>query len=125
MSSKYLLDTNVIIRAFHPSSQECSFVSALPLGQVFVSAATIAEFYVKANREEMLKFEELVVNIVVLDIDEEIAKKAGGLRKASLKKNKAYLQDCYIAATALIHGCHLVTNNTKDFKFRGLKVINP
>jgi len=45
---------------------------------------------------------------------------------ASLPTNGLQFMDNIIAATAMVHGLTLVTNNEKDFSnIRGLKTINP
>ncbi|MCF8381671.1 MAG: PIN domain-containing protein [Bacteroidales bacterium] len=42
------------------------------------------------------------------------------------KSKKIKTPDAIIAATAMVHGCTLITNNEKDFNnIKGLKIANP
>ena len=58
----------------------------------------------------------------VLPVDERIARRAAGLQVP----DPAPFRSGLIAATALVHGMHVVTRDVKDFRrFEGLDVVNP
>lgn len=61
-----------------------------------------------------------------IPVDEEIALKAAELRANLIKKGQTVAHyDCLIAATALVQGWILVTNNTDHFKqMPGLQLEN-
>lgn len=59
----------------------------------------------------------------VLSIDEQVADRWGQLVAAAGRPLPAI--DSLLAATALVHGLHMVTRNAKNFEGLGLEVFNP
>lgn len=73
--------------------------------------------------DKMSLIEDFVSLATILPLDKIVTKKAIELRKYN-KKMK--LGDAIIAATALVHGLILITNNTKDFThITDLVIIDP
>ena len=62
----------------------------------------------------------------VIPIDLEVGLKWGQIEAAAKRQgiNKS-VEDHLLAATALVHGMTLVTENTKDFVHTGVRVLNP
>lgn len=137
--TRYLLDTNVVSEAMKPlpsarvgacmtaRSDEMLFIAALTLGEIHrgllqapagVRRAAL-EAWFNGRRGPLAAFAGRI-----LPFDERTAlawsrlmaegRTAGQPRDAS---------DTIIAATALVHGCVVVTANTRDF--RGLQKFNP
>lgn len=78
--------------------------------------------YHKLPADDKDYFETLFESIRILPITDGIIDKAVELRQ----QKKMSLGDCLIAATALINGFDLYTNNTADFvHISGLTVVNP
>lgn len=57
----------------------------------------------------------------ILPVDESVALVAAGFHVP----NPAPVADSLIAATALVHGMVVVTRNTADFGFPGVRTFNP
>lgn len=57
----------------------------------------------------------------VLDIDHNVALRCVALHVPDRRSDR----DALIAATALVHGMHVVTRNVNDFADTGLEIINP
>lgn len=122
----YLPDTNIFIRALHGIEPEANFLNKIiSKRQLAISVIVIAEFYPKANNQELISFNQLSDDVEILLIDREIAEIAGGYRKESLKQKRAQLLDCFLAAQAKIHKLTLVTNNKADFPMKDIKTITP
>jgi toxin FitB len=91
---------------------------------VFVSAVTKVEAlgYHRLPSEDKAYFEAFFETASILPITDTIIDKATELRQ----QKKMSVGDCIIAATALLYGFDLYTNNTKDFvHIAGLTVVNP
>ncbi len=93
--------------------------------KLFVSVIVVAEYWsgksmsYKNNREAG-KF--LFEKFEAIDVDEDIAKKAGQIRR----NYDIGLPDALIAATALAHHAQLATLNTQHFEnIPGLKIWRP
>ena len=90
----------------------------------FVSAVTKIETlgYHKLPAEDNAYFEAFFQTANLLPITESVIDKATEIRQ----QQKMSVGDCIIAATALLNGLNLYTNNTKNFiPIPGLTVINP
>ncbi len=81
------------------------------------------------NKIELRGFEKVVQDLIdfvsfsnIFQFDENITELTIEVRK----KYRIKLPDAIIAATALLHGFTLVTNNSADFdKIKGIKLLNP
>jgi len=86
-------------------------------------AAVLLELYVSVGagdsaHENARKYEELVGNLPVVDIDENIARRAGALRGESLvddTRPTLSFPDATIAATGLVYSEPVVTDDIDDF----------
>lgn len=122
----YLPDTNVLIVGVKKKESPEAFFLRNCANKSVLSVIVISEFLSKASLSEEKMISRLRERIPILDITEDIAVQAGKYRKAWLKKkSKGYLIDCYLAAQAKLHNLTLVTNNTRDFQFKGIKVVSP
>lgn len=96
-------------------------------------ATVLSELYVSVGAGQIphnnaRAYEELIANLPVIDIDENIAKRAGAIQGehlASDSKPDLGLADATIAATALVYNEPVVTNDTDDFgSVEGLEAVS-
>lgn len=81
-----------------------------------------------AANESVRKYEELIGNLPVVDVDENVARRAGAIRGASLANDDDRvlgLADATIAATGLVYNEPVVTADTEDFgSIAGVDVVS-
>lgn len=122
----FLIDTNVVIRAFSGKNPDAKFLRrVIEKRRVNLSVITIAEFLTKASKKEQQSFEKLLRNFPILDINETVARQAAIYRKKYLKKARAKMLDYLIASQAKVHNLILVTNNKSDFPMKDISIIVP
>ena len=123
----YLLDSNIVIRAFQGYKKEAEFLrDHIKDSSIVISVIMVAEFLVKATDEQRVLFDSLVRQFGSVAIDEEVARLAGEYRKSFLSKTKkVFLTDCFLAAQAKVHKLILVTNNKTDFPMKDIEIISP
>ncbi len=120
---KYLLDTNICIYTIKRRPEEVfRRVEACRIGDIGISSITYSELCygvsksqaVKRNREALERF---VAPLEILEFGAEAALAYGEVRAALEKKGGAPIgpMDLLIVAHALVVGCVLVTNNTREF----------
>jgi len=119
-----IFDSNLIIYSSLDEYQQLR--SLIMANDVFISAVTKIETlgYHQLPDEDKTYFEGFFLQANVLPITDEIVDKATELRQ----QRKMSVDDCIIAATAVLNGFALYTNNTKDFiHIPGLTltVLNP
>ena len=117
-----LFDSNLII--YSVSDKYKQLRPMVVASDCVVSVITKVESlgYHKLPNDDKDYFETLFASIRVIPITDAIINKAVELRQ----QKKMSLGDCLIAATALLNGFDLYTNNTNDFThIPGLTVVNP
>ena len=126
MGKGYLIDTNVISHLFANRLPESGrdFVYDVVNNEFLISV--VVEIEVLTYHEtpgKMPLVEEFVSLATILPLDEKVKNKAIDLRRT---QRKLKLADAIIAATALVYGLTIITNNTRDFKnISGLDIIDP
>ncbi len=105
---KVLLDTCVLAELCHAKGQASvrSAVTALPHEALFISVITLGE---------IVKGVELLAE----------GRKKQELRQWLQEINQDFADHILIAATALRHGLHVMTRNTKHFAATGVLVLDP
>jgi tRNA(fMet)-specific endonuclease VapC len=131
-----MLDTCACIDAIKgkPGSQNLiKNITSLKIGELCVSAITVAELMVGVekgnveNREKNLKIiQEFLSPIELLDWPQRASNTYAEIRSTlEAKGTPIGSNDTLIAAHALYSGITLITNNTKEFcRVDGLKVEN-
>jgi len=127
---KYLLDTDICIYYLNKNEAVISAVEKVTQEELAISLITLAELqfgaYNSNQVERNLKRVSFFENSVhVLGLDSEITIEYARL-KAELRKAGTPIDDfdLLIAATALINGLTLVTNNVRHFEKLGRLVLD-
>ena len=122
MGQKYLIDTNSLIDAQTRKLPEkgLAFLADAINNHFTVSFITYIEFLGYKSVTQANK--DFMALATVVEIDKDIINACIELRKT----HRIKLPDAIIAATALVQGLTIITNNEKDFEnIVGLKFINP
>jgi predicted nucleic acid-binding protein len=137
--SGWLLDTNVIseLRKPRPEKKVRAFLSAHPLGALFVSDVTVAEirFGIELTSDPTKRavLTDWLAHQVrpmfegrTLPVSEDVLVKWRLLVHEGRKHRHTFSQpDLFLAATALHHGLIIVTRDAAEFERAGAKVHNP
>jgi predicted nucleic acid-binding protein len=124
--NRYLIDTNIISKLFEGSLsvKAVELLTDLPINEQYISII---------NRIELLSWKELkgeklknvsvfITEINELALSEDIVDQTIKIRKGVSIR----LPDAIIAATAIVHGITLLSDNDKDFsRISGLHYLNP
>ena len=117
----FLLDTD-ICSAHLKGNRAVSSKFLQYAGRLHLSALTMSELYTWAKRRgappaRLVAVREMLVASQLIDVDHEVAEKAGGLCATLLDQGTPMPStDLFIAATALVHGLTLVTHNVRHFQ---------
>jgi tRNA(fMet)-specific endonuclease VapC len=128
---RYMLDTNICIYLMRRRPPEVvERFRSLSLGDVVMSAITLAELRVEIERHPDLKeaaeraLRQLLVHIPAVPFDTDAAESYGVLA-AALRDRRRDALDRLIAGHAVSLGITLVTNNVADFRdYPGLVIEN-
>lgn len=122
-----LPDTNVLILSLAGKAPDASvFEKLITQNKLAFSPITIAEFLARADKRDQKLLERLIKHFPVFHIDTTTAKIAADYRKQfSRKKKTVYLLDCFVAAACKQHNAALLTNDTKDFPMKDIKITTP
>lgn len=120
----YLIDTNVVIYYFGLtlSKESEKYLDQILLEKYFISVINRIELlgFKAINKNESDAISSFITNSTVFDLDEAIIVETIQIRKNYNIK----LPDAIIAATCLVNGCSLITNNIRDFeRIAGLHLI--
>jgi predicted nucleic acid-binding protein len=117
-----LLDTCIVIDVLRNNADAIDFVTSLatkPALSVITATEVIGGC---RNVRERRQIDMLLSSYTVLDIDLDVASRAGEYVNQYGKSHSTEPMDAIIAATAAHHGLKLATHNLKHFPmFSGLK----
>ena len=117
-----LFDSNLIIYSVSDTYKQLRPLITASDAVVSVITKVEALGYHKLPADDKDYFETLFASIRMMPVTNDIIDKATEL----WRQKKMSLGDCLIAATALLNGFDLYTNNTDDFiHIPGLTVVNP
>ena len=137
--TSWLLDTNILseLRRPKPEPKVLTFVAALSLEQLTVSAVTFAEIRfgieLVADPGRRADLSDWLVHQVrpmfegrVLAVSEDVMVKWRLLVEEGRKAGHTFSQpDLIIAATAACHGLTILSRDTSDFERARVPVVNP
>ncbi len=130
----YVVDTNVVseLRRHRPHGGVVAWLKSVPETQLHLSAATIGEIQIGIeitpesdhDRAEGLEkwLDEVVASWRVLPLDGATFRTYARLMH---RRSQKLTGDALIAATALNHGCIVVTRDVHDFGTLGVTTLNP
>ena len=88
------------------------------------SVITVAEIHAGMRASEKKPTQELLDSLVILPVTREVAEMAGRLKQTT-RQMRLELDDCLIAATALVEGATLATGNRRHYPFPSLTIFTP
>jgi len=95
-------------------------------GELYLTPIQIAEIYAGARPSELIQIEKFLNTFGVLNLNKDIAKRAGELVNKYGKSHSVKLADAFIAAAVEHYDCLLWTLNIKHYpsvKNRILKIL--
>jgi predicted nucleic acid-binding protein len=114
-----LLDTTVLIDLSRGNAAAANFVDTAYNAKtpLFISVITAMELIAGClNKAEVAKIEVLVADFNLIHLSPNISAKAYELMLAYSKSHGLAIPDALIAATAMIQGLDLATDNDRHFK---------
>jgi tRNA(fMet)-specific endonuclease VapC len=123
-----LLDTNIVSYLMKGHSLAERYRPELQGYTLAVSFMTVAELYEGAfrarwGRRKLAQLAGVLRSYLVIPSSPDLCQRWGQVR-CERRNQPISCEDAWIAATALIHGCDLVTHNAADFHgIAGLNVI--
>lgn len=120
-----LIDTNVLIGRIRKEPRAIAALETVGGLQVVLCDVVVAE--VLAGSRNKLEYDathrELTTQFHVLPFTMEVSQHFRSILAHEARELKVHFADQLIAATAMAHGCSLLTLNKKHFKgIRGLKL---
>ncbi len=118
-----VLDRSVFIRTERSSLPD--FSCWIDHGEVFISVMTVSELLVGVHRADNESrrarrsafVEAILARLPILDFTTEVARVHAGLHATLAKQGQLIgAHDLIIAATALSHGCAVLTANVSEFE---------
>ena len=90
-----------------------------------ISAVTVAEIYHGLRPSEESETEAVLATLIVYDVTETIARRAGKLMQSNKARGKTLtMADTLIAATALEFELALATDNRRDFPMSDIHFVD-
>ncbi|GAB2475150.1 type II toxin-antitoxin system VapC family toxin [Luteococcus sediminum] len=132
----YLLDTNVLSEYRKPSADQgvVRWMARREPVDLHLSAITVFEIEIGVRRVERRdkdqgrRLREWFTSGIleqfhgrILPVDAAVALQSAAMQVPDPRPER----DCFIAATAAVHGLAVVTRNTKDFSPMGVALVNP
>jgi predicted nucleic acid-binding protein len=124
---RLLLDTSVLIDALRSRRQRRAWLADLVRAghSLETSALNIAEVFAGMRPEEEVPTKALLEALPTHPITAATAERAGRLKNQWSRKGRTLtLADTIVAASAIEHGCDLVTDNRKDFPMPELRLYD-
>ena len=131
MTTMVIVDTDVVSFLFKGDTRAQLYRPHLQGKALALSFMTVAELYQWAyirnwGKRRLTRLEEQLRAYVIVPYDNDLCKQWATICVGRQRLGRPVsVQDAWIAATALRHGCPLVTHNRDDFaNITGLTVIS-
>lgn len=120
-----VVDTDILIHFLRGNEVAKSFLRTVT-GEAApcCSVITVAEIHAGMRASEKKATHELLDSLVILPVTREVAEMAGRLKQTT-QQMRFELDDCLIAATALVEGATLATGNHRHYPFPSLTLLTP
>lgn len=113
-----LCDTNIFISAFNGRQDTIDQLDKIGLDEIVLSAVTVMElFQGMGNKEELARMKKKIKYYDVVQIDEEVSRKAIEFIESHKLSHGLSIPDAIIGATSVVHQIPLYTYNIRDFDF--------
>ncbi len=124
MDQKVCLDTDVCIAIINKKGPYQNLLAKLFYSRVFISTISLFELFLRTTN--LGPVEKFIKDLEILDFNSTSARKASELKNALKSEGKEIeIRDLFIASTAIINDCALVTLNNKHFKnIKELKLLD-
>jgi hypothetical protein len=117
---RVLFDTDIIIDFLRGNKGAKKVMSSIKDEDMpCCSVITVAEIRAGMRETEEQVTMSLLGSLDILSIDKNIAQIAGDLKRKT-RQQQLELDDCFIAATAIIHQAILITHNPKHYPHKDL-----
>ncbi len=126
--STLLVDTNVVSFIMKKHALAADYRPLLRGSRPAISFMTVAELYEGAyqarwGRKLFQRLELTLQDYALLQSSLDVAQRWGEVR-FQRRQQPISVEDAWIAATALVYDCPLVTHNPADFRgIRGLRIV--
>jgi len=122
-----LIDTDIAIDHFHGHRAALEyFTQTLIVGETLaISVVSLTEILAGMRTGERERTEKLFGLFTILEVDEEIARKAGEYMGLYRRSQHIELADALIAATAFVVQAELITRNVKHYPMSDVTVETP
>jgi tRNA(fMet)-specific endonuclease VapC len=131
MTTVVIVDTDVVSFLFKGDTRAQLYRPHLQGKTLALSFMTVAELYQWAyirnwGEQKLTRLEDQLRAYIIVPYDNELCKQWATICVGRQRLGRPIsVQDAWVAATALRHGCHLVTHNRDDFaNITGLIVIS-
>jgi len=118
--TRVLFDTDIIIDFLRGNKGAKKVMASIKDKDMpCCTVITVAEIRAGMREAEENATMSLIGSLDVLSIDKNIARLAGDLKRKTRQK-QLELDDCFIAATAIMHQAILITHNLKHYPHKDL-----
>ena len=131
MNGAVIIDTDVVSFLFKGDTRALAYRQHLQDQTLALSFMTVAELYQwaysrKWGERKLARLEERLRSYVIVPYDDALCRQRAMICVGRQRPGRPIsVQDAWIAATAVRHGCPLVTHNRDDFAdISGLTVIS-
>jgi len=123
-NSKILIDTDIIIDHLRGIGNFLDIIKGNTYVS-YISVISIAEIYSFLFSHEYEIVEKLLGEMIVINVDSNIAKFAGSYRMKYLKSHSITIADALIASSAKFNDATLITRNIKHYPMEDIKKVKP
>ncbi len=118
-----LVDTDILINFLSGRKRAKEYLSSLlDESSICCSAITVAEITAGMRIGEEGRTKALLDHIEVLDVNRDVAEKAGFYKRGT-RSHRLELDDCLVAATAFVHKAVLATGNGKHYPMEDINLM--
>ncbi|MCK5506124.1 MAG: type II toxin-antitoxin system VapC family toxin [Thermodesulfovibrionia bacterium] len=118
-----LIDTDIIINFLRGKEKAKQFLlSLVDEAVICCSVISVAEIFAGMKEKEKPATTELIDSLHVIDINREIAEKAGEYKRFE-KRQSLELDDCFVAAAAFHENAVLATGNAKHYPMTDIEKV--